>query len=83
MRNLRPAPPRSGDTPVRQKIDDGLDLAQAVTTAADAEAARERLAALGHNVGCSSDAGRFVCNWMAMASMRRASRRTRTLSLFW
>lgn len=75
-------PDESGWTPIRQAIDSNdSDITATRRTTIDVHSLCKRLSSLGHPVGISRDAGRFVCNWVYFNSLKH-SQRANTHALF-
>lgn len=71
-----------GWTPIRETIDpDDSDITTTHRTTIDVHSLCKQLTSLGHPVGISRDAGRFVCNWVYFNSLKN-SQRANTHALF-
>lgn len=63
----------SGEAPKSEKILPEFDLGHACKAELDCTAVVDRLDNSTHKLTLSDDPGRFVCNFMAFSSMKRAA----------
>ncbi|GFR44415.1 hypothetical protein Agub_g5648, partial [Astrephomene gubernaculifera] len=75
-------PDERGWQPQQQELDPGLGLGCCVGSNLPLMTLKERLAAAGHPVVVSEDAGRFVCNWTYYRACRLAEERRGWQALF-